>query len=462
MGDLLVRERANDSPDSRLKLPLLPGEIVDGKYAISRLIGTGSTGFVFSAARATLGDEVAIKVLRRESLGDGQLVARFAQEAKVAARIKSEHVVCVFDVGHLPNGTPFIVMERLEGKDLRWVLAERGPLPTELAVDYVLQACEALAGAHANGITHRDIKPENLFASRQPQGEDIIKVLDFGISKMHLRRGAADDKAALVQTTMAMGSPMYMSPEQIRAARDVDGRADIWAVGCVLYELLTGNPAFSAASLTELCAMILESKPLAPGSLGFAVAPELEAVIGRCLEKDRSRRFQTIGELATALSPFAPSHSLISVERCRDAQRDVQDVAIVADERDAQDVTITDERGDAATLKCFVPPRPPFDWKRAALAGLAVALGGGCCALLFAPHSDLPSAVATLESKAELDTPPGPSHNASPLSAPPAQSDSAAMARVQRAPQAPTKSVPPRSKVQKAASRAKEELDVGF
>jgi len=457
MGDLQTRDGVMASPASRLNLPLRPGETLDGKYVISRLIGTGSMGFVFSAARTSLGDEVAIKVLRKEVLSDAQLVARFAQEARVAARIKSEHVACVFDVGHLPDGAPFIVMERLLGKDLRWVLAERGTLPTELAVDYALQICEALAIAHANGITHRDIKPENLFASRQAQGDDVIKVLDFGISKMHLRRGtAADDKLALVKTTMAIGSPMYMSPEQLRAATDVDGRADIWALGCVLYELLTGNAAFSAPSLTELCALILESKPASPGALGRDVPPDLEVVIGRCLEKDPRRRFQSVGELALALAPLAPSRSLISVERCCEAQ-DV-DIIVTANDRE-----------DAATLKSFVPPRPPFNWRRAILAGLGVGLAYICGALLLAPHSDRGGAEADLRREAPSGmaaVPPdvSPSHastsegegNARPPGL-------ASTAPLQRAPHAATKHNYTRSKPQKVpSSRSNDELDVGF
>ena len=466
MGDLQVEDDVMASPVSRLTLPLKVGQVLDGKYVITRLIGTGSMGFVFSAARSSLGDEVAIKVLRREVLSDAQLVARFAQEARVAARIQSEHVACVFDVGHLPDGAPFIVMERLQGKDLRWVLAERGTLPTELAVDYVLQVCEALAIAHANGVTHRDIKPENLFASRQAQGDDVIKVLDFGISKMHVRRGSADEKLALVKTTMAIGSPMYMSPEQLRAS-DVDGRTDIWALGCVLYELLTGNAAFSAPSLTELCAMILESKPPSPGSLGFDVPPDLEAVIGRCLEKDPSRRFQSVRELALALAPLAPSRSLISVERCCDAQEiDIVVPAVPADDRE-----------DAATLRSFIPPRHPFKWKRAIFAGLGIALTYLCGALLFAPYSDRRAVVANLESEAPsgMSATPPPS-NASLT----ARSEGGSTARSeggsgagpsvpastipsQRAPQASTKPAFTKPKPQKVPpSRSNEELDVGF
>ena len=451
MGDLQMEEGPIGPLSSRLNLPLRPGEVLDGKYTVTRLIGAGSMGFVFSAARPNLGDEVAIKVLRREMLSDGQLVARFAREARVAASIKSEHVACVFDVGHLVDGAPFIVMERLEGKDLRWVLAERGTLPVELAVDYVLQVCEALAIAHANGITHRDIKPENLFASKQSQGEDVIKVLDFGISKMNLRP-AVDDRLPLVKTTMAMGSPMYMSPEQIRAAKDIDGRADIWALGCVLYELLAGNPPFSAASVTELCAHVLESKPTTFESLGLAIPPELEGVIGRCLEKDPNRRFQCVGEFALALSKFAPDRSLISVERCCHAQADL---------------LFAEDRFEVATVPGFVPPSLPFKWGRV-VAGVGIACV--CGVLLFSPHADPPNQAATLPRQTHFDMTAVPTA-ATAMLTPPHERDRERETTTARtvqassarppAPQATVKPVVAKSKPRPAPNRD-EEVDVGF
>jgi serine/threonine protein kinase len=452
MGDSESQAGAMGPLSSRLNWPVKPGEILDGKYTVTRLIGAGSMGFVFSAARPSLGDEVAIKVLRSELLSDAQLVARFAREARVAARIKSEHVACVFDVGHLVDGAPFIVMERLDGKDLRWVLAERGKLPAELSVDYVLQVCEALAIAHANGITHRDIKPENLFASRQAQGEDVIKVLDFGISKMNLRAASDDDKLPLVKTTMAMGSPMYMSPEQIRAAKDIDGRSDIWALGCVLYELLTGNPAFSAPSVTELCALILESKPPDFASLGLPSVPALEAVIWRCIEKDPARRFQSIGELAVALCPFAPTRSLISIERCC-IEHDVP-------------IVIEVDRDEAATVPSFVAPHPPFNWARAAFGfGMACV----CCALLFSPHADRPNAMATLQTETELETtadrPPGNAPEAVLRNNQDANARSSHAATTTAPPTtaSPAKPVSSKSRPRQARSdRWKDELDVGF
>jgi serine/threonine-protein kinase len=213
-------------------------------------------------------------------------------------------------------------MELLEGNDLGRIVCERGALPVEAAIDYILQACEALATAHALGIVHRDIKPENLFLSRSVPGVDVIKVLDFGISKLGV---PPPEKASTpqrtrrptVRSTSAVGSPTYMSPEQIRALDDVDARADVWALGCVLYELLCGAPAFDAPSLTQLAAKILERPPATLRSINPAIAEELEAVVGRCLGKDPALRFQNVGELATALCPFAAPRSRIVAERCR-------------------------------------------------------------------------------------------------------------------------------------------------
>jgi serine/threonine-protein kinase len=206
-------------------------------------------------------------------------------------------------------------MEHLVGKDLCQHLHEEGQLPVRVAVEYVMQACEALAAAHSIGIVHRDVKPENLFLTERAQGMHIVKVLDFGISKVALT-GSAFDHQPLARTMMPMGSPVYMSPEQIRATDEIDARTDIWSLGCVLYELLTGVPAFDAPSLTQLSATILEKDPVAMASLAPDVPPELEAIVLKCLEKNRDTRYRNIAELAIALYPFAPRRARISAERC--------------------------------------------------------------------------------------------------------------------------------------------------
>ena len=299
-----------------IAMPFVEGDVIADKYQIVRVIGTGGMGYVVSAIHLELNEAVALKFLRPEALKNEELVGRFAREAQVAAKIKSEHVARVFDVSRLADGTPFIVMEHLEGKDLCDYVGERGPLPVKVAVDYVLQACEGLAAAHAIGIVHRDIKPENLFLAGRSQGIDVVKILDFGISKVALTGSAFSGSSELVRTTIPMGSPVYMSPEQIRDCDSVDARTDIWSLGCVLMELLTGKSTFDAQSIMQLSAIIIEKDaPRLRTRLPEAPA-ELENVIARCLDRDANKRFQSVAELAVALYHFGPRRSRLSAERC--------------------------------------------------------------------------------------------------------------------------------------------------
>jgi serine/threonine-protein kinase len=299
-----------------IELPVMPGEVIAGKYRVIQRIGQGGMGLVFSAMHLDLGERVALKFLRREALARPELVQRFATEARAAARIRSEHVARVFDVAKLENGVPFIVMEYLAGEDLSEVLADRGALPIELAVDYMLEVCEALASAHAKGIIHRDIKPENLFLSRGGPAYGVIKVLDFGVSKLSLESAAVPGERHFIQTTLPVGSPAYMSPEQIRDSGEVDQRTDIWSVGCALFELLTGKVPFDAPTLVQLGAAILEQEPVPLRRELPEAPPALEAVIARCLDKDPNGRFADAAELARALSPFASPRARIYAERC--------------------------------------------------------------------------------------------------------------------------------------------------
>jgi eukaryotic-like serine/threonine-protein kinase len=299
--------------EQAIDMPFAPGDLIAGKYEVLELIGSGGMGYVVSAMHIELGEVVALKFLRPEALQIEELVERFSREARAAAKIRSEHVARVFDVGVLPDGVPFIVMEHLAGQDLSDVLHERGPLPIKVAVEYVMQACEALAAAHASGVVHRDIKPENLFLTKHAQGLDFIKILDFGISKVALAPGG---KRGFVRTMMPLGSPVYMSPEQIRSSDQVDARTDIWSLGCVLFELLTGTVAFNEPSLMQLSAAILEHDPVPLRELVPDAPEELEEVVLRCLEKDVDKRYGNIAELAIALYPFAPRRSRISAERC--------------------------------------------------------------------------------------------------------------------------------------------------
>ncbi len=290
------------------------GQVLSGRFRVEHVIGVGSMGVVLAAKHLELDERVAIKFIRSDMQKLPGVLSRFAREAKAAASIKSEHVAQVFDVGTAEGIGPYIVMEYLEGQDLAAVLELEGRLPIRRAVHYVMQACEALAVAHSGGITHRDIKPENLFLTRQGDLE-LIKLLDFGISKAELTGKVFGDELATSESTCLLGTPLYMSPEQIRSTSEVDHRADIWSLGAVLYELITARSAFVADSVRQVWTRILETAPTPLAAHCPEAPPSLQAVIDRCLEKDPARRFQDVAELAIALLPFAPSRARVYAQR---------------------------------------------------------------------------------------------------------------------------------------------------
>jgi eukaryotic-like serine/threonine-protein kinase len=291
----------------------LVGQLLAGKYRVDRVIGEGGMGVVVAATHLAVDRPVAIKILRQELVNERDVVERFAREARAVGRIQSDHVAHVLDVGELPDRTPFMVMEYLEGMDLAEVVRSRGALPGRDAVEYLVQACDALAEAHAAGIVHRDLKPANLFLTHRADGTPCVKVLDFGISKTG---GLGDaQQQGLTQTSSLMGSPQYMSPEQLRSARLVDARTDIWSLGVCLHELLTGDVAFRADTVPELYVMILQSQPEQLRQKRPEAPPAVEAAILRCLEKDPARRFANVAELALALREFVPPRTQPLVDR---------------------------------------------------------------------------------------------------------------------------------------------------
>ena len=294
------------------RLPL-ENEVLADKYRIERVVGRGGMGVVMAAWHLALDQRVALKCLQPELAQNAESAARFLREARAAAKIKSEHGVRVLDVGNLEDGIPYMVMEFLDGRDFSDELRDRGPLPIEECINYALQAIEAVAEAHSLGIVHRDLKPENLFLARQPDGTRRVKVLDFGISKSMVIASA--DNRSLTQSSTIMGSPLYMSPEQMRAPRSVDARTDIWSLGAIIYELLSGHPPYSADTLPQLCAKMLESDPTPLRAYRADVDPELERTVTRCLARNVNERWQSMGELAQALFPFASRSSRINVER---------------------------------------------------------------------------------------------------------------------------------------------------
>ena len=297
-------------PNALLDQPQ-PGDVILAKYRIERVIGLGGMGAVVSARHLQLDERVAIKFLLPAMLENEEVVQRFLREAKAAIRIRSEHCVRVLDVGTLESGAPYMVMEYLEGQDLAAIAEAHTALPIPDVIDWVLQAGEALAEAHALGIVHRDLKPANLFLTRRADGSPSVKVLDFGISK----QAASGADAGVTKTQAVLGSPRYMSPEQMRSTKDVDARADVWALGAVIHELVSGYPAFDAETMTALCAAILQDPPRSMIAARPDTPPQLEAVVRGALEKARNRRFANVAQLAAALAPFGSASSRASAER---------------------------------------------------------------------------------------------------------------------------------------------------
>jgi serine/threonine protein kinase len=281
---------------------LQPGDVLAGKYRVESVLGSGGMGTVFAALHLDLDEIRAVKLMHPMQLENPQAVERFLREARATARLRSEHIPRLYDVGRLETGAPYIVMEVLQGSDLRTLLKTRGMLPLQEAVMYILQACEAIAEAHAAGIIHRDLKPANLFLAKRPDGSPCIKVLDFGISKL-LEPGR--DGADMTKTLDVLGSIHYMAPEQLKSSRSVDGRADIWSIGIILYRLLTGRLPFHGD--TPVAYIMALREPFHPPSAFRSDLPGgLDAVVMRCLEKDPEQRVPTIKQLMADLAPFGP------------------------------------------------------------------------------------------------------------------------------------------------------------
>ncbi len=345
--------------------PVKPGDVLADKYRVERVLGQGGMGLIVAATHVELDERVAIKFLL--GVPSEASARRFLTEARAAAKVKNEHVCRAFDFGRTETGEPYIVMEYLEGRDLGDELAARGPLPAAEVADWARQACEGIASAHALGIVHRDIKPENLFLADMPVGRRVLKVLDFGVSKL--------PDSSVTKSAVAMGSPLYMAPEQMSSSRDVDARADVWSLGATLYELLSGRPPFDAPNVLALAAMVRESEIVPLAEVRPDLPEDLTRIVMRCLSKDRELRYRDGAELGHALGAGRAEHARhvdpkpsvrlvpsASVDEPVDELRATQAVLPVTRNTDAPPA-------DPATTLSDVPP-PASGRGRLALAAL--------------------------------------------------------------------------------------------
>ncbi|MFO0684684.1 MAG: protein kinase [Sandaracinus sp.] len=279
------------------------GRILSERYRIERRLGKGGMGAVYEAEHLLLKRRVALKVLLPQHAEDAEVVARFRREALAATHIGHEHIVEVHDMGRADGGTLFLVLEMLEGKDLARALDDEGPFPIARAIHVMDQLCDGLAAAHAKGIVHRDLKPENVFLIPRKGDPDFVKILDFGISKF--QDGVLGEEGKMTQTGVPMGTAYYMAPEQAMGRRDLDHRADVYALGVILFRLLTADYPFDSETFAGLVVKLVTEtaprvRPRRPD-----VPEALDAAIARCLEKEPAARFPTVEALREALAPFA-------------------------------------------------------------------------------------------------------------------------------------------------------------
>ena len=405
---------SSESPrDPRLAtLPVQPGDMLAGKYRVDRVLGVGGMGVVVAATNVMLDQVVALKFMLPQATANKDAVARFVREARAAVKLRSEHVGRVLDVGTLENNAPFIVMEYLDGTDLSSLLARRGVLSIPEAAGYVLQAIDAIAEAHSIGVIHRDLKPANLFVARRNDGSPLVKVLDFGISKAKL------SVENLTSTSALMGSPGYMSPEQMKASRDVDPRTDIWSLGVILYELVSGRLPFVADTMPELCVKILQD-PFPPlRQIAPTVPPDFEMVVARCMQKHRDHRYTNVAELAQALEAFASPRDRGIAERT---------AAVLGVTVEATTSALASSPGAssthgfaAGTLGEAAPPRRSRSWLAALAAGVVVVGLVIAIAIVRGGGSDAdPPATAQAKAPSVTPAPPTPAPPPPPPSPPP-------------------------------------------
>ncbi len=380
---------------------IAPGTVLAGKYAVERVLGEGGMGLVVAATHLELGHKVAIKMMLPQASEHPEMLARFEREARAAAGLSSEHAARVTDVGRLENGIPFMVMEFLEGEDLEQCIVRERQLPISEVVRLFTQACMGLHDAHANGIVHRDVKPSNLFLAKRTSGRVVLKVLDFGIAKA----APSTTNPSLTRTTAVLGSPQYMSPEQLSSTKTVDARTDIWSLGAAFYEALTGVAAFPAQTLAELHVKILMEPPVAPRALRPEIPADLEDILLKCLAKNPGERYESMADVQRDLEIIAVRLSSGGPVSSRDLE--LQATELPSGRRSTPVVRISQPpaastpkgfAGTAAPLSHtlpFAPAPAPMPKKSAlpiALGAAALVLVLGCFMAMRALHGAAPVA----------------------------------------------------------------------